>query len=138
MQKLGVARPWQERYSALQNEIPIQETPQVNRDDTVFSETSQSQKGQPCGPRPRAVREEPRQRARRQTRGGEGVQRARRRFGKKREAWRWAWPWLPPARAGRAPHVEVLEPASVRRASHAFMELHGTRVQSQTSNPATV
>ena len=35
MQKLGVARPWQERYSALQNEIPTQETPQVNRDDTV-------------------------------------------------------------------------------------------------------
>lgn len=31
----------------------------MNRDDTVFSETSQSEKGQPCRPRSREVREEP-------------------------------------------------------------------------------
>ena len=49
MQKLGVARPWQECYSALKkNGIPTLAT--VRLDDTVFSEMSRSQKGRSRGP----------------------------------------------------------------------------------------
>lgn len=51
MQKLGVARLWQECYSSLKkNGILTLATARVSLDDTVFSETSQSQKGQSPGP----------------------------------------------------------------------------------------
>lgn len=55
-----MAHLWQERYSASKkNGTPTQVTAQVNRDATAFSEMSQSQEGQSCGPHPREARGEP-------------------------------------------------------------------------------